>query len=243
VRGGEGTGFVHSSLFLSLPVCRSPHLSIAPSPAAPKSPATSLHCPPGWVLVPPPHPGLCEMFPGVSAWWGGAFFPIIYIFFFSFFFFFPCFSRHVGLGPVSPPGWASPPCTLLASSLHPPARAVPLRFGRSPCLLGGFLSASRAAQSAVKSIARAVAVGSRLGSFLLRLPSLPAPLRFPQAEFFRLRTSPQQPLLFIFFPRFYLFFMHFPPYLPLFPLLPACGGGCGRAPARHSPAWALDFSF
>lgn len=142
-----------------------------------------------------------------------------------------------------------PPSPWLLPSVLLAARVISLRFCRSPFLLCGFLSASRAAQSAVKSIARAVAVylGEQAGLFpppvlsRTHLSSL-HPFSFPRLNFLDSEQARSSPSIINFFP--FLFIFHaFPPYLPLFPLSPACGGGCGRAPVRCSPAWALDFSF
>lgn len=146
-------------------------------------------------------------------------------------------------------GWDQCHCQ---ARLLPPillaACAVSLRFCCSPFLLCGFLSVSRAAQSAVKSIVRAVAVclGEQAGlppplalshTHLLFLH----PISFPRLNFFRLQTSPQQPFHYFFFFPFYLFFMHFPPtflYSPSRRRVAVAAGG-----RWYSPAQALDFSF
>lgn len=118
----------------------------------------------------------------------GVHFSLFYKFIFKFF---QCFPWHFGLGPVPPPGCASsPPSSWLLPSILSAARAVLLRFCRSPFLLCGFLLVSRAAQSAVKSIARAMVVclGEQAG--LLPPPALsrtylpsPHPFSFPRLNF------------------------------------------------------------
>lgn len=151
---------------------------------------------------------------------------------------------------MPPPGCASsPPSSWLLPSILSAVRAVLLRFCRSPFLLCGFLLVSRAAQSAVKSIARAMVVclGEQAG--LLPPPALsrtylpsPHPFSFPRLNFLdseQARSSLSIINFFFLFIYFSCFFLH---HL-LFPLSPAHGGGCGWAPVRHSPARALDFSF
>lgn len=194
---GEGTGFLHSSLSFSLPVHHSPYLSITPSPVMLKSPATSFCCPPDWDFIFFSALGFVKCFLGFQAA-GGAFFP----FFIHFFFYFSdIFHGILGWDQCCyEAGLLPPPSSWLLPSILSATCAVSLRFCRSPFLLCGFLLASRAAQSAVKSIARAVA--ARLGeqAGLLPPPALSHtylsslhPFSFPRLNFFRFRTRLQQP--------------------------------------------------
>lgn len=140
-------------------------------------------------------PGLCEMFPGVLGWWG-CFFPFSINLFFNFFYFFhgilgwDLCHRQAALLPPHP----------LASSFHPLSRAcsfasvLPLSLF---ALRFPFGVPSGAVRSEIDSeshgrVPWGAGWAPSSSSSLSYLPTLSAPFLFPQAEFFRLRTSPQQ---------------------------------------------------